>query len=327
MASSEDARWLAAAARLAERARPLSRPNPAVGAILVSEGTVIGRGWTLPGGRPHAEAVALQQAGDAALGATIYVTLEPCAHTSSRGSACTSLLIAAKPARAVIGVEDPDPRTAGSGIAALRAIGIETTLANDRACRTSLAGYLTRAERGRPHITLKLAVSQDGFIARGDGKPIPITGADARAHVHRERARADAILVGGGTLRGDAPGLDVRLPGLEHRSPERWVLTRGPAPDGWRAISSPQAVSEMAGVQYLYVEGGAQTAEAFISEGLVDRLMIYRAPKALGGGLPALGGLGAATRKLLSGLWPLSDSRELGSDILEVYEPSSSEGA
>ena len=294
---------------------------------MVDSETVVGRGWTQPGGRPHAEAVALQQAGTAARGATLYVTLEPCAHASGRGPACTSLLLTAKPERVVVGVEDPDPRTAGSGIVALRAAGIQTVLANDRACRTSLAGYLTRARNGRPYITLKLAVSRDGFIASGDGKPLPITGAEARAHVHRERARADAILVGGGTLRGDAPRLDVRLPGLVMRSPERWVLTRGAASLGWRVLSDPRAVAQMEQVQYLYVEGGARTSESFVSAGLVDRLMIYRAPEALGGGLPAFGMLGAASPESLSHDWLLSDERQLGSDMLEVYVPSSSKGA
>src|SRR5688500_14856703 len=134
-----DARWLAAAAALAERARPLSRPNPAVGAIIVKDGAVVGRGWTRPGGRPHAEAVALAQAGEAARGATLYVTLEPCAHASERGPACADVIADAGLARVVAGIEDPDPRTAGNGFARLRKAGIDVVGANDA---SGLAGYL-----------------------------------------------------------------------------------------------------------------------------------------------------------------------------------------
>ena len=226
-APDTEAGWLALAAALAERARPLSRPNPAVGAIIVKDGVVTGRGWTQPGGRPHAEAMALDQADERSKGATAYVTLEPCAHSSRRGPACADLLAASGIARAVIGVEDPDPRTAGSGIARLREAGIAAELADDLASRASLAGYLVRTREGRPFVTLKLALTADGFIARPDGSSKWITGELARAHAHRERARNDAILVGGGTLRVDAPRLDVRLPGLEDRSPQRLVLTRG----------------------------------------------------------------------------------------------------
>jgi diaminohydroxyphosphoribosylaminopyrimidine deaminase/5-amino-6-(5-phosphoribosylamino)uracil reductase len=136
------------------------------------------------------------------------------------------------------------------------------------------------------------------------------------------RARADAILVGGGTLRADAPQLDVRLPGLEERSPERWVLTRGDAPEGWRVLASPQALGSMAGVQYLFVEGGAQTAAAFLAADLVDRLLLYRAPIVIGGGLPAIGDIGLAALAEAHGRWSLADRRQLGKDMLEVYERS-----
>jgi diaminohydroxyphosphoribosylaminopyrimidine deaminase/5-amino-6-(5-phosphoribosylamino)uracil reductase len=313
LAPTDDARWLAAAACLAERARPLSRPNPAVGAIVVQDGVVVGRGWTGPGGRPHAEAVALAQAGEQARGATLYVTLEPCAHQSARGPACADLAAAAGLARAVIGVSDPDPRTAGQGIARLEGVGVAVTLANDAACRASLAGYLTLRQQGRPHVTLKLAVTADGCVARPDGTSKWITGAIARAHVHRERARADAILVGGGTLRADHPTLDVRLPGLEGRSPARFVLTHGDAPDGWRALSSLEAIRHLGDVQYLFVEGGAQTAAAFLDAGLVDRILLYRAPVTFGDGIPALADPG------LSG-WTVTDRRTLGADTLEILD-------
>jgi diaminohydroxyphosphoribosylaminopyrimidine deaminase/5-amino-6-(5-phosphoribosylamino)uracil reductase len=313
--SDADARWLAAAAGLAERARPLSRPNPAVGAIAVKAGVVVGRGWTQPGGRPHAEAMALAQARDAARGATLYVTLEPCAHRSERGPTCADLAMAAGITRAVIGVEDPDPRTAGEGIARLTAAGIDVTLADNPACRESLAGYLVRTHEGRPFVTLKLALTADGFVARADGTSQWITGEIARAHAHRERARSDAVLVGGRTLRTDQPRLNVRLPGLEDRSPRPLVLTRGAAPEGWRALSSPEAIRSL-DAQYLLVEGGAEIADAFLSAGLVDRLLLYRAPVEFGDGIAAFRGSGWPTG------WRLVGKRQLGSDTLEVYTPA-----
>lgn len=317
---SEDARWLAAAASLAARARPLSRPNPAVGAIVVKRGQVVGRGWTRPGGRPHAEAMALAQAGEAARGAALYVTLEPCAHESPRGPACADLTAAAGLARVVVGCEDPDPRTAGAGIARLRAAGIDVLLLPSPEAEASLAGYLTRSRHGRPHVTLKLALSLDGCIALASGESQWITGAAARAHGHAMRAQADAVLVGGGTLRADAPRLDVRLPGLEDRNPQRWVLTRGAAPAGWQALPSPADLASMHGVQYLLIEGGAGAAAAFLAAGLVDRLLIYRAPIVIGGGLPGVADIGLASLAQAHGQWRLVDRRQLGSDTLEVYE-------
>jgi diaminohydroxyphosphoribosylaminopyrimidine deaminase/5-amino-6-(5-phosphoribosylamino)uracil reductase len=141
-AERPDQDWLDAAAAIAARGRPLSRPNPAVGAVIVRDGRVVGRGWTQPGGRPHAEAMALAEAGTAARGATLYVTLEPCAHASARGPSCTSLVLASGLARVVVGCEDPDPRTAGNGMAALRQAGIAVDLLSSPAARTSLEGYL-----------------------------------------------------------------------------------------------------------------------------------------------------------------------------------------
>ena len=310
---------MAGAAALAARGRPLSRPNPAVGAIIVRDGVVVGRGWTRPGGRPHAEAVALEQAGEAASGATLYVTLEPCAHKSQRGPACAELVAASALQRVCIGVADPDPRTAGAGIAAIRTAGIEADLIASPEAEASLAGYLMLRRHGRPHVTLKLALSLDGCLAYPPGGERWLTGEEARAHCHAMRAKSDAILVGRGTLEEDNPRLDVRLPGLENRSPERWVLTRGEAPDGWRKLASPEAVHAMPDVQYLFVEGGAQTARAFIAAGLVDTLLIYRAPVTIGGDVPALPEM---AQDATTG-WRLVDSRALGKDTLEVYSPAS----
>ncbi|EQB15216.1 riboflavin biosynthesis protein RibD [Novosphingobium lindaniclasticum LE124] len=315
----QDARWLAAAAALAGRARPSSRPNPGVGAILVKDGLVVARGWTQAGGRPHAEAVTLAAAGAAARGATLYVTLEPCAHKSERGPACADLVCASGVARVVIGCMDPDPRTSGAGLLRIRSAGIEACYTPSPACERSLSGYLISKRLGRPEVSLKLALSLDGCIALDSGESQWITGPQARAHTHAMRAKADAILVGGGTLRADNPRLDVRLPGIEHRSPARWVLTRGEVPEGWHALASPEAISEMSGIQYLFVEGGAAAATAFLRAGLVDRLLIYRAPILIGG-RPALADFGLSRLSEAHGRWRMTERRQLGSDTLEVYE-------
>jgi diaminohydroxyphosphoribosylaminopyrimidine deaminase/5-amino-6-(5-phosphoribosylamino)uracil reductase len=312
---------MATAARLAARARPLSRPNPGVAALVLHEGRVIARGWTQAGGRPHAEAAALAGLAPQVLrAATLYVTLEPCAHVSERGPACADLVAAARPARLVVGQRDPDPRTAGAGLARLEAAGIAVTLLEDAASAASLAGFLTRQRLGRPWVTLKLAMSMDGCIALGDGTSRWITGAAARAHVHARRAQNDAICVGGGTWRADAPKLDVRLPGLEARAPQRVVLTRGDAPEGTAALASPEAIAGLEGVQYLYVEGGAATAAAFLAADLVDEIHLYTAPILIGGGgLRVLGPLPLASLADAQGRWQAAERRQLGSDSFTAY--------
>ncbi|MBO9518081.1 MAG: bifunctional diaminohydroxyphosphoribosylaminopyrimidine deaminase/5-amino-6-(5-phosphoribosylamino)uracil reductase RibD [Porphyrobacter sp.] len=320
LSSRQDARWLAAAASLAERARPLSRPNPAVGAVIVRDGIVVGRGWTQFGGRPHAEAMALEQAGVKARGATLYVTLEPCAHRSDRGPACADLVAAAGLARVVAGVVDPDQRTAGAGLERLCAAGIDASCADDSTCRESLAGFLMRKTLDRPHVTLKLAMSLDGCIATASGESQWITGPEARAHAHRERARVDAILVGGGTFRADAPRLDVRLAGLESRSPAKLVLTGDDVPERWHALLDPQEIRALDQVQYLLVEGGAGAAASFLEADLVDRLMIYRGPVLLGPGLQAIGDIGLESLASAHARWRHVDSRVLGRDTLDIYQ-------
>lgn len=311
---------MAAAARLAARARALSRPNPGVAALVVHEARVIARGWTAAGGRPHAEAAALAGLAPEELArATLYVTLEPCAHVSERGPACADLILAAQPSRVVIGQIDPDPRTAGQGKARLEAGGVAVTVLDDSASAASLAGFLTRQRLGRPWVTLKLATSLDGCIALADGASQWITGEAARAHVHAHRARHNAILVGGGTWRADSPRLDVRLPGLEARSPQRVVLTRGSAPEGTTALPAPEAIATLDGVQYLYVEGGAETAAAFLAADLVDELHLYTAPILIGDGKRALGPLGLAELPQAHGRWHLAERRQLGSDAFAAY--------
>jgi diaminohydroxyphosphoribosylaminopyrimidine deaminase/5-amino-6-(5-phosphoribosylamino)uracil reductase len=310
------------ALRLGEEARGRSAPNPNVGCVIVSaSGRIVGRGATAPGGRPHAEAIALEQAGRRATDATVYVTLEPCAHPSERGPACTDLLLAAKPARVVIALKDPDPRTAGKGIRRMRRAGIEVTLGLGReAAKRSLAGWLTRLKLGRPRITLKLALSIDGKIGLPSGESKWITGEDARRHVHLERARSDMILVGRGTYLADQPRLDVRLPGLEHSSPRRALLTRGDAVDGWEILGNPRDVYRLHDVNDLLVEGGSATATAFLNEDLVDRILIYRAPIIVGEGKSSFGYVGLDAIADAHGRWQLVDEQRLGVDRLEVYE-------
>ncbi|MGI4733478.1 MAG: bifunctional diaminohydroxyphosphoribosylaminopyrimidine deaminase/5-amino-6-(5-phosphoribosylamino)uracil reductase RibD [Janthinobacterium lividum] len=314
---------MGAALALAERGRGRTAPNPNVGCVLVRDGRAVGRGWTQPGGRPHAEAAALAMAGEAARGATAYTTLEPCAHASPRGPACADLLVAAGVGRVVAALRDPDPRTDGRGLERLRAAGVPVSLGiEEDAARRSMAGFLTRRVFGRPHVTLKLATSLDGAIATATGESRWITGPDARAHVHLERSRCEAILVGRGTWEADAPALDVRLPGLEARSPRRIVLSsrdlREGGDDVW--VQTPAAVADLPDVDHLLVEGGAGAAAAFLAADLVDRLLLYRAPILIGGGRSAIGDIGLGILADAHGRWRLADARRLGTDRLEVYE-------
>jgi diaminohydroxyphosphoribosylaminopyrimidine deaminase/5-amino-6-(5-phosphoribosylamino)uracil reductase len=312
---------MAQALALGDEARGLSAPNPNVGCVVVSNDEIVARGATAKGGRPHAEAIALGQAGKRANGATVYVTLEPCAHTSPRGPACTDLLLAAKPARVVVGLKDPDRRTSGKGLRRLRDAGIDVKVGIGReAAKRSLAGWLTRLELGRPRITLKLALSIDGKIALPSGESKWITGEDARRHVHVERAHADMILVGRGTYLADAPRLDVRLPGIEDRSPRRALLTRGEAVEGWETLHSPQDVHRLHDVNDLLVEGGSATASAFLAEDLVDQILIYRAPIIVGEGKSSFGYVGLDSIADAHGRWDLVREQRLGVDRLEVYE-------
>ena len=312
---------MAEAIALGERGRGRTAPNPNVGCVIVQGEEAVGRGWTRPGGRPHAEAVALEEAGDAARGATIYATLEPCAHQSARGPACADLLVEAGPARVVVALADPDPRTDGIGIARLRAAGIavEVGTGAEEAAR-SMAGFLSRIRLGRPYVTLKLALSIDSMIATAAGESRWITGAEARADTHLERARADMILVGRGTYYLDNPRLDVRLPGLEDRSPRRALLTAGEGAEGWEVLARPQDIFKLANVNDLLVEGGAATATAFLGADLVDRLLLYRAPILIGAGKPAVGDIGLAELAGAHGRWRHVETRQLGSDTREVYE-------
>ena len=219
-----DAAHMRAALALARRGLGQTWPNPAVGCVLVREGRVVGRGWTQPGGRPHAETEALARAGAEARGATAYVSLEPCCHWG-RTPPCTEALIAAGVARVVLAIEDPDPRIAGGGAAQLAAAGVavESGLGAE-AAREINAGFFSRVKRGRPLVTLKLATSLDGRIALANGESRWITGEPARARAHLLRATHDAVMVGSNTVLADDPQLTCRLPGLEGRHPVRIVV-------------------------------------------------------------------------------------------------------
>jgi diaminohydroxyphosphoribosylaminopyrimidine deaminase/5-amino-6-(5-phosphoribosylamino)uracil reductase len=221
-----DQRFMALALALGRRGQGRSWPNPAVGAVIVKDGVIVGRGWTQPGGRPHAEVEALRRAGEAARGATLYVTLEPCSHVG-KSPPCADAVISAGIARVVSAIEDPNPEVAGQGHARLRKAGIvvDVGLSAAEAARDH-AGHFRRIRDKRPHVILKLAVSSDDKIAAAGRKPVAISGEAAKARVHLLRAQCDAILVGIGTVLADDPLLTCRLPGMEAQSPVRVVLDR-----------------------------------------------------------------------------------------------------
>jgi len=342
-----------AALALARRGLGNTWPNPAVGCVLVDEGRVVGRGWTQPGGRPHAETEALRRAGPAAKGATAYVTLEPCAH-HGKTPPCADALIAAGVARVAAAIEDPDPRVAGKGLARLRAAGIAV---DDGLCAAEAeevnAGFLQRVRTGRPLVTLKLAATLDGRIATASGESRWITGPAARERAHALRASHDAILVGTGTVLADDPELTCRLPGLTDRSPLRivfdrhlrippaarvfappcWVLTvADDAPElrarGVEVVPAPPDLGETLqvlgarGLTRVLVEGGGQFAASLLAAGLVDRLVWMRAPTAIGGdGIPAIAALGLAQLADAPRFEQVS-SETTGGDVVETYRRS-----
>ncbi|WBX82639.1 bifunctional diaminohydroxyphosphoribosylaminopyrimidine deaminase/5-amino-6-(5-phosphoribosylamino)uracil reductase RibD [Sphingosinicella microcystinivorans] len=326
---SEAARLMDAAIRLSRRGLGRTAPNPNVGCLVVRDGIVVARGWTQPGGRPHAEAAALEAAGEGARGAALYVSLEPCAHVSARGPACADLIAASGVAAVHIAVPDPDPRTAGQGAARLRDAGIAVTVGTgEAAARDAMAGFFSRMERGRPRITLKLAMSIDGRVSMPGGESRWITGPEARAHVHLQRALADVIVVGRGTLEADDPSLDVRLPGLADRSPRPAVLsaTLDAIPSSAKfaerdplLLASTDELCEVI-VNDVFVEGGPATASTLLAADLVDRILVYRAPIVIGDGAPGAGRIGLERLADAHGRWRITGSRTLGNDRLEVYE-------
>ena len=257
MTADDDHARMRAALELARRGLGTTAPNPTVGCVIARGSRVLGRGWTQPGGRPHAEQQALAEArarygADSLEGATAWVSLEPCAH-QGRTPPCADALAAAGIARVVSTIEDPDPRVSGRGFAALRAAGVavETGVLAEEARELNL-GFLSRLERGRPAVTLKLAASLDGRIATETGESRWITGPEARARVHLMRAEHDAVLAGGGSARVDDPSLDVRLPGLGDRRPARIVA------DGGLSLSLMSRLARTAGDAPLWLLHGAE---------------------------------------------------------------------
>lgn len=266
-------------------------------------------------------------AGGEAEGASVFVTLEPCAHDSERGPACADLLVQARPHRVVAAVTDPDKRTAGFGLQRLRDAGIEVVEGVRAAeAEVSQAGFRTRVALGRPRLTLKLATSIDGRVALESGESQWITGEAARRHVHMMRAQADAILIGRGTWENDEPALTVRLQGLEDRSPVP-LLMSGSIADlparyaerGGRLLRHP---TDVAGMPYndILVEGGAGLAGTLLAADMIDRLLIYRAPILVGDGAPGAGRIGLADLGSAHCRWRRSRTQDLGPDLLEAYE-------
>lgn len=344
MTALDDRRFMGAALRLARWNTGLTSTNPSVACIVVRDGAIVGTGVTAPGGRPHAETRALAEAGEKARGATVYVTLEPCSH-HGRTPPCADALIASGVARVVVSVTDPDERVSGRGLAMLEEAGIavEAGLLEVEG-RSVLAGYLMRQVEKRPHVTLKLAVSADGMIGRSGAGQVAITGPRARAQVHALRAEMDAILVGSGTALADDPVLDVRLPGMEMRSPHRYIIgrdfvlpatsklamTAGRVPltlvggrigEGGHqapARSLDEILRSMAadGLSSLLVEGGAGAARAFLDADLVDRILLFE-------GLAEIGPDGIAspvTRDHMPAGFRLAHTETFGPDRAFHYE-------
>ena len=315
---------------VAASAQHICRPNPWVGAVLVAADGRRFSGFTQPVGQAHAEVQALRAAGEAAHGATMYVTLEPCNHVG-RTPPCTDAIIAAGVARVVVGVQDPDQRVAGTGIARLRDAGIAVQVGVEaELVREQLASYLHHRHTGRPLVVLKLAMTIDGYIAAKTGAGGFITGEIARRRVHELRAASDAIVVGAGTVRADDPQLTVR--DVQGPSPRRIVLGR--APIGARvhpctewAGSLTDLLDTLGGehVLQLMVEGGAKVAASFHQAGLVDRYVFHLAPAVMGGGdgVPAFAGDTAAT---LADVWRgrTISTQQLGDDVEVVIEPQRS---
>ena len=224
MPEADDARFMALALTLGRRGLGNTWPNPAVGAVVVKDGLIVGRGWTQPGGRPHAETQALKRAGKAARGATLYVTLEPCSH-AGKTPPCADAVVRAGIGRVVSAMEDPNPEVAGQGHERLRGKNIALEIGpGAEEARRAHAGHLRRIRDGRPHVLLKLAVSSDGKAGAAGRQPVEITAAEARGQAFLLRAHSDAILVGLGTVLADNPSLTTRLSGMRERSPIRVLL-------------------------------------------------------------------------------------------------------
>jgi diaminohydroxyphosphoribosylaminopyrimidine deaminase/5-amino-6-(5-phosphoribosylamino)uracil reductase len=352
---SRDETFMTLAARLGHRALGMTAENPPVGCVIVKDGVIVGLGWTQMGGRPHAETEALRMAGEAALGATAYVTLEPCAH-HGRTPPCAEVLVAAGIARVVAAFEDPDPRVCGNGFAILRRAGVAVDMGiGVTEAYPDLAGFLTRIAKKRPYVTLKLALSADRKIAEAPGMRTQITGSEVKARTHLLRAQADAVLVGLGTVLADDPDLTCRLPGLEELSPVRvvadsrlatpktaqlvktamqvplWVLaveagTLAPGvavlacrPDAQGQVDLADALRKLAGrgVNRILAEGGARLARGLLENTLVDEMLLFRSPKALGP--KGVDGFAGLPPDEVMAAFRMDREERLGDDVLSVY--------
>jgi len=310
--------FLARAIELAAATQGRAYPKPDVGAVLVRDGQVVGEGSTEAGGR-HGEAVALETAGSSARGATLFVTMEPCAHHGSTPP-CADAIVAAGVTKVVVGSRDPNPVAAG-GVERLREAGVEVELVDSLAARAQTEAWRTWVTQGRPFVTLKLAVTLDGRVTVPGARWV--TGEASRRRVHELRARSDAVAVGMGTVRADDPKLDARHIAAP-RQPRRLAFGRGPLPDGSELeLRSGQVGDELRalaaeGVQSLLLEGGPTLATAFLLENLVDKLLLFVAPTVAGEGPRLLGELSAPV--------PLTrlTAEPIGEDVLltaYVHEP------
>lgn len=353
-----DEKWMRVAFGIARRGLGNVAPNPAVGCVLVRGDIIVGRGWTQPCGRPHAETEAIHQAGPDARGATAYVTLEPCAHFG-KTQPCADALVAAGVRRVVIAVTDPDARVSGRGISILKAAGIQViTSVLEQEARTANTGFFSRLEKGRPSFCLKTASTLDGKIALANGDSKWITGERARSFGHLLRAEHDGILVGANTVIADNPSLNCRIPGLEHKTPRRIVLdstlripsnakvfepqrdeapviivtefgadTRRYDPDKIDIIEvqTPHKLDQVAsalgkkGINTVLVEGGSQVAASFLSADLIDIIYVFTAGKIIGNnGLGSVGDLNLASLPNAPHFTP-TGIRRLGPDMLATY--------
>jgi diaminohydroxyphosphoribosylaminopyrimidine deaminase/5-amino-6-(5-phosphoribosylamino)uracil reductase len=310
---------LARALELAERGRETTHPNPVVGAVVVHDGEVVGEGWHERKGGPHAEVVAIEAAGEHARGSTLYLTMEPCSHHGDTPP-CTTAVLEAGVARVVAGALDPNPK-AGGGLEVLRAAGVHVELVDSFEARAQNEAWRTWVSQGRPFVTYKAAMTVDGRLTTPGERWI--SGEESRRLVHRLRAASDAVAVGMGTVRADAPRLDARDVAVP-RQPRRLAFGKGPLPEGLelelRTGSPAEELAALAaeGVQSLLLEGGPTIAAAFLRDDLVDKLLVFIAPKLSGEG-PRLLGENVSLRRLTR-----FEAKPVGEDILlsaYVHEP------
>jgi diaminohydroxyphosphoribosylaminopyrimidine deaminase / 5-amino-6-(5-phosphoribosylamino)uracil reductase len=356
MLTDQDRAYMELALSLAEKGRGATSPNPMVGAVVVRDGVIVGKGWHKRAGGDHAEVIALREAGDRARGATLYVTLEPCSH-QGKTPPCTGPILSSGISRVVAAMTDPNPRVCGGGFACLRdgGIEIETGLLEDRASKLNEA-YLKHIRTGLPFLTLKLAVTLDGKIAAKDRSGGWFTGIEARARVHAMRAWSDAVMVGAGTILADDPLLTVRE--VEGKNPVRVILDprlrtspgsrvyhgggaivfaadsaaidvlnaagveviRAPAPDGRIDLNGVLKVLGSRGMTSVLCEGGRTVATSILRERIADRVAFFVAPKILGAGLDAIGDIGIESMDTALALRDI-EIEALGHDVLITGYP------